>query len=246
MTRVPRLRVPRPGTPLPRLPLLGASAGMAGGLLLVGAAGYTFLAVTGHASTPTDAAALSSLYFLIGLVTLGVFVGLEQETSRATSRAIAAHRSLDAVARTARRHTLWLLGASGVVLTIASPLIVDGPLRGHWSLFAALLVATGSAASAYLVRGRLGGRQQFAGYAATLATEGLARLVPSVLIFLTLGSAAWAYGLVFAAAPMFAALVGMRSLRMRIPEHVVAPGKAVAPGDDLAPGEFRTAAFGHH
>jgi galactan 5-O-arabinofuranosyltransferase len=189
-----------------------APVGMTVGLLLVGLSGYVYLAVTGHSSTPTEAAALSSLYFLVGLVTLGVFVGLEQETSRSVSRAAAEGRSPGPVTRTAQRHTLWLLGLTLAVLAVGSPLLVQGPLRGQWPLFGALLLAAVSAAAVYLVRGRLGGQQEFVGYSATLATEGLARLVPCVVIYLVAGGVAWAYGVAFAAALAFAALVGTRWL----------------------------------
>ena len=189
-----------------------APVGMAAGLLLVGLSGYVYLAVTGHSSTPTDAAALSSLYFLVGLVTLGVFVGLEQETSRSVSRATAEGRDLGSVVRTAHRHTLWLLGWTLAALAVAAPALVPGPLRGRWSLFGALLLAAGSAAAVYVVRGRLGGSQEFIGYSATLATEGLARLVPCVVIFVVAGGPTWAYGVAFAAALGFAALVGRRWL----------------------------------
>ena len=192
-----------------------ASVGMAAGLLLVGLSGYVFLAVTGHSSTPSDAAALSSLYFLAGLVTLGVFVGLEQETSRATSRAVAERRAVAPVARTARRHAVWLFGGAVVVLAALSPVLVSGPLRGRWDLFAALVLAVGVGSACYWVRGILGGRQEFHGYAATLAMEGLARLVPCVAVFVATGrgGAAWAYALAFAAAQGFAALAGLWWLR---------------------------------
>src|SRR3954454_6635999 len=159
-----------------------ASVGMAAGLLLVGLSGYVFLAVTGHSSTPSDAAALSSLYFLAGLVTLGVFVGLEQETSRATARALAEGRRVAPVAQTARRHAVWLLGLTLVALTALSPVLVSGPLRGHWTLFGALVLAVGVGAACYWVRGLLGGRQEFHGYAVTLAVEGLGRVVPGVAV----------------------------------------------------------------
>ncbi|MFD0638310.1 lipopolysaccharide biosynthesis protein [Catenulispora yoronensis] len=192
-----------------------ASVGMAAGLLLVGLSGYVFLAVTGHSSTPSDAAALSSLYFLAGLVTLGVFVGLEQETSRATSRAVARGRRLGPVARTARRHTVWLLGLTLAVLAVLAPVLVSGPLRGRWALFGALVLAAVVGAACYWVRGLLGGRQQFYGYAATLATEGLARLVPCVAVFVATGrgGAAWVYALAFAAAQGLAAAAGWWWLR---------------------------------
>ncbi|MEY9888363.1 O-antigen/teichoic acid export membrane protein [Catenulispora sp. MAP5-51] len=192
-----------------------ASVGMAAGLLLVGLSGYVFLAVTGHSSTPSEAAALSSLYFLAGLVTLGVFVGLEQETSRATSRAIAERRPVAPVARTARLHAACLFAVTLVALLALSPVLVSGPLRGQWDLFGALVLAAGVGSACYWVRGILGGRQEFHGYAATLATEGLGRLVPCVAVFvLTARSGpAWAYALAFAAAQGFATLAGLWWLR---------------------------------
>ncbi|NUR61317.1 MAG: hypothetical protein HOV87_22050, partial [Catenulispora sp.] len=206
-----------------------ASVGMAAGLLLVGLSGYVFLAVTGHSSTPSDAAALSSLYFLAGLVTLGVFVGLEQETSRATSRAMARGRRLAPVARTARRHAVWLLALTLLVLAALAPALVSGPLRGHWTLFGALVLAAVVGAACYWVRGLLGGLQRFHGYAATLATEGLARLVPCAAVFAATGQsgAAWVYGVAFAAAQGFAAVVGWWWLREGWPhEH---PPSALEP-----------------
>ena len=192
-----------------------ASVGMAAGLLLVGLSGYVFLAVTGHSSTPSDAAALSSLYFLAGLVTLGVFVGLEQETSRATSRAVAERRALAPVARTARRHAACLFAVTVVVLAALSPVLVPGPLRGRWDLFGALVLAAGVGSACYWVRGILGGRQAFHGYAATLATEGLARLPPCLAVFVLTGRGgpAWGYALAFAAAQGFATLAGLWWLR---------------------------------
>jgi O-antigen/teichoic acid export membrane protein len=188
---------------------------MAAGLLLVGLSGYVFLAVTGHSSTPSDAAALSSLYFLAGLVTLGVFVGLEQETSRATSRAVAEHRALAPIARTARRHAAWLFALTVVALAALSPVLVSGPLRGQWDLFGALLLAAGMGAACYWVRGLLGGRQEFHGYAATLAAEGLGRLVPCLAIFVLTGRGgpAWGYALAFASAQGVATLAGLWWLR---------------------------------
>jgi len=196
---------------------------MAAGLLLVGLSGYVFLAVTGHSSTPSDAAALSSLYFLAGLVTLGVFVGLEQETSRATARALAEGRGTAAVARTARRHAVWLLGLTLVALAALSPVLVSGPLRGRWALFGALVLAASVGAACFWVRGLLGGRREFHGYAVTLAMEGLGRLVPCVAVFVVTGldGAAWAYALAFAAAQGVAVLAGLWWLRGGFADHGV-------------------------
>ena len=143
-----------------------------------------------------------------------MFVGLEQETSRSVSRALAHRRDLGTRHPDGAPAHAGAAGADRRRAAAASPLLVGGPLRGDWGLFGALLVAAGSAAAVYVVRGQLGGRQQFDGYAATLATEGLTRLVPCLVIYAAAGGRApWAYGLAFALALAFAAWVGERWLR---------------------------------
>lgn len=67
----------------------GPAAMMGGGLLVVGIAGYGFIALSGRTLSTADAAAVSSLYLMVNIIGPGVFVALEQETSRSVSAELA-------------------------------------------------------------------------------------------------------------------------------------------------------------
>jgi hypothetical protein len=93
---------------------LGPAIYMGGGLVLVGAAGYGFVALAGHTLDPAGAAALASLYLMVNIIGPGVFNALEQETSRSVSAEAAAGRGMGAVARHA-----WLLAAALLAVLLA-------------------------------------------------------------------------------------------------------------------------------
>jgi O-antigen/teichoic acid export membrane protein len=65
----------------------------------------------------------------------------------------------------------------------------------------------------YLARGVLGGSQRFAGYSATLAFEGAARLLPCVAVAVSGAPHATAYALLFAAGSAIGAVAGVPWLR---------------------------------
>jgi O-antigen/teichoic acid export membrane protein len=186
---------------------------MAGGLAIVGVASYAFLAIAGHILSAADYAAISALYLLINIAGPGYFGGLEQETNRATSRALAVGGSPRLVARTAGALGMIMVGLAVTGLLAASPVMVSHVFHGNWALEIALDVGVATAYGGYLVRGLLGGRRLFRGYAATLTAEGLTRLVlVGLLAALGLRSAG-AYGFIFAAALACAGLVGLPWLR---------------------------------
>jgi O-antigen/teichoic acid export membrane protein len=107
------------------------------------------------------------------------------------------------VARQAVR--LFLL-SSATVLAL-SPVLVSGPFRGRWELVAELVVGLFATCCASTVRGALAGRKQFGLYAASLTTEGVARLIPCTALWLLGADSVWAFGLAFALGQFFAALV---------------------------------------
>jgi O-antigen/teichoic acid export membrane protein len=191
---------------------------MGGGLVIVGLAGYGYLAVAGHTLDAADFAAVSALYLLINIAGPGTFGGLEQETNRATSRALAVGSSTRLVTRTAAVLGMIMLGLAVAGLLAASPVIVSHVFHGRWALEYALVVGVATAYAGYLVRGLLGGRRLFGGYAATLATEGTTRIILVGLIAaLGLRSGA-AYAFAFAAGLAFAGLVGLPWLRSQPPD----------------------------
>jgi len=186
---------------------------MAGGLAIVGVASYAFLAVAGHTLSAEDYAAISALYLLINIAGPGYFGGLEQETNRATSRALAVGGSTRLVSRTAGALGMIMAGLAVAALLAASPVMVGHVFHGRWALQVALVVGVATACGAYLVRGLLGGRRLFRGYAATLTAEGLTRIVLVGLLAALGLKSAGAYAFVFAAGLVCAGLVGLPWLR---------------------------------
>src|SRR5438128_885135 len=79
----------------------GPAAMMGGGLLVVGIAGYGFIALSGRTLSTADAAAVSSLYLMINIIGPGVVVALEQEPSRSVSAELARGGRATPVARRA-------------------------------------------------------------------------------------------------------------------------------------------------
>jgi O-antigen/teichoic acid export membrane protein len=184
-------------------PLIGA------GLALVVLSGVSFLGLVTRAGVDAPGvAALASLYFLVNTVALGVFSGVEQEMSRAVSQERALGLPVGPVFHVMARQAARLLVPSSVLLLALSPVLVTGPLRGHWELVAELLVGLFAACCASVVRGALAGSQRFGFYSATLATEGLSRLILSVALWLVGVHSVWAFGLAFVLGQFFAASLG--------------------------------------
>lgn len=186
---------------------------MAGGLLVTGLAGYGFVALSGHTLPARDAAAVAALYLLINLVGPGVFAALEQETNRSIGAELAAGGTVDAVRRRAA-----LVGGGLLVLVLAvlgglAPVLVPTTLGGNTGLFFALLLGTVTSGVVYLARGLLAGTSRFAGYAATLAGEGAARLLPCILLAVLGGANAVVYGVFFAAGSLFGVVASWPWLR---------------------------------
>ncbi len=186
---------------------------MGAGLAVVGAAGYGFVALAGHTLPAQEVAAVSSLYLLVNIIGPGLFVALEQETSRATAARLVTGGDLRPVVRTAVLHALVMLAGALALLAAISPVLTGRALAGEWGLFAAVILSVITSAAVYLVRGLLGGRQQFVGYAATLGVEGVARLLPCAVIAVSGAPDGVFYALAFAAGSGFGALVGLLGLR---------------------------------
>lgn len=193
------------------------SAGlMSGGTVLVGAAGYAFVALGGHTLPAADAAALSSFYLLVSIIGPGLFVALEQETNRATSSALALRSPAGPVIRRAATHGAVLWAVAFLVLGAMYPYLVERSLLGHRELFWAIVLSTVTAGAVYFARGVLGGMQRFEGYAATLAGEGLTRLVPALVIAVAGLATVELYGWVFALGSGVGAVAALGWLRKRV------------------------------
>ncbi|MBS2964433.1 hypothetical protein KGA66_15350 [Actinocrinis puniceicyclus] len=190
---------------------------LATGLGLSAAAGSGFIAVVNHSMPPIRVAPLPGLYFLLAAIGTGMFAAFEQEMTRAVSRALALGHSEPQVIRHQVRNAAWVGVGTLALVCAASPFVTHHWMYGDWAVFAELLIGLAGIWASFLVRGVLSGRRQFRSYAITMVVEGLARLLPSiVLAALALGST-WSQGLVFALGPMVAAVSGLLVARAPIP-----------------------------
>ncbi|MEV4734023.1 hypothetical protein [Saccharopolyspora sp. NPDC049426] len=212
---------------------------LAVGTVLVGAAGYAFVASAGHLFAPPEAAAVSTLYMVINILGPGVFLALEQEVSRRTAHAVALGRSVrEAVVWTAIRGA-GLLAAGLLALVACAPLLVDDALAGHSGLLVVAAVNTALTAMMSLVRGVLAGLDDFGGYAASLGAEGIGRLVFVGSAWVTGPVPVTWYAATFAAGTGCSALGGaLCAVRRRRP--LVHPG----PGDAAVQSVSRPSASG--
>lgn len=185
----------------------GSVAPVGGGLLLLGASSYVVLALAGHVLSPRDYAALGSLYLITAVVGPGVFGAVEQETNREVSaRRARAVGTRPAVAGSAVVAGVLALLVAAVLVALA-PLLVPRVLAGAWSLLDAALVAAVGSAAVYLLRGVFAAQRRYGWYAASLAAEGLARIVLCAAVAVLGTATAGAYGLAFALGTGVAALI---------------------------------------
>lgn len=184
---------------------------MLAGTFLIGLSGYLFLALIGHGRfSAATTAALSVTYLIGNVLGPGVFVAIEQETSRVVSDAIA--RSL-AVAARARR-LLLINGGLGLgtllVLLVLTPLLLSRVLDEEVGLVLALAVSVVGSAAVYFVRGLTGGQRRFRRYAATVAIDGATRMIGCAALVALGNTNPVAYGMALCAGPAVAALLTVR------------------------------------
>jgi O-antigen/teichoic acid export membrane protein len=201
---------------------LSGAATVSVGLVLLGVAAYAFLALAGHALEPSDYAAVASLYFLTAIVGPGLFVAVEQETNRETSSRIAAGTGTGPVLPAATLVSGGLAVLVMAVLLLLSPVLVSKVFGGSWTLMVATIVSVVGAAAVYVLRGVFAGEQRYRWYSATLAAEGLARLLPCIVLVLLAVDGEGAFGFVFALGTAVAAAATVAGLRRG------APGPAVS------------------
>jgi O-antigen/teichoic acid export membrane protein len=119
------------------------------------------------------------------------------------------------------------------LLLMLSPLLVHRVFGGTWLLLVAALVAVAGAASIHVIRGLFSGQRRYGWYGTSLAAEGLARLVPSVvLVWVGIAGAGHgpaAFGFAFALGTLLAAATTAAGVRPGTPGPA-APVRAMARG----------------
>jgi O-antigen/teichoic acid export membrane protein len=192
---------------------------LAFGLGVTTVAGSLFFATADRAVKAEDGghglATLTAFYFLVVTIGTGVLAGLEQEMTRTVARARAVDAPVGLAIRHQLRQAVGLAAVSVAVLGALSPVLVSRYFHGHWYMFGELLVGLGATWASFLVRGILAGSQDFLWYTETLVVEGVARMVPALLLMVLGAGSVWAFALVFALGPLFAAASGLLAPSLR-------------------------------
>jgi hypothetical protein len=212
---------------------------LAFGLGVTTIAGSLFFATANRAVSEADhghgTATLASFYFLVATIGTGVLAGLEQEMTRTVSRARTLGVAVGGAVRRQLRQAAGLAVATVAGMAVLSPFLVSHWLRGNWILFAELLVGLAATWASFLVRGILAGCQDFKYYTLTLVVEGVSRIVPSLLLTMLGAGSVWAFGLIFALGPLFAAASGLLAPSLRHGWSAAGPGSESAASGELAP-----------
>jgi O-antigen/teichoic acid export membrane protein len=208
-----------PKSSLRSRPMVGGATSVGIGYLMVGGAGYLFLAVASRVFDQSAYSALTSVYLMANIIGPGLFSALEQETSRNVSIGLVRAEDVRPVVRQLGLISGVLFAAVAVVTLALSPVLLSGVLRGHVLLLVGLLVASGSYAAVSITRGVFGGKRAFGRYATSIGVEGGSRLA----VCLVLGTialtgvvaisphhGAGAYGLLFCVAPLISVLATAR------------------------------------
>lgn len=187
-------------------------APVGGGVVLVGLASYAVLGLAGHSLPPRDYAAVASLYLLTTIAGPGIFIAIEQETSREVSSRLATSRGTMPVVRSASVLAATLAMAVMLGLLALSPVLVHRAFGGYWVLLVAALVAVAGSAVVSVLRGMFAGQRRFGWYASALAAEGVGRIVLCAAV-LVVGASVGGFGFAFALGAVLAALVTIGATR---------------------------------
>ena len=188
-----------------RIPLPEGTIPVGIALLIAGVATYAFFKVgTVAVGGAEEFAPIASMWFAVFALAPGFFLPLEQELGRALSH----RRAIDDGGRPVVRKVVGLGGFLMAVVTVAilalSPLLATELFEGDWFMLIALIAAFAAYAPAHMARGVCSGSGRFRDYAIVLGSDGIVRILLCIALAVVGVSAAGAYGLAIAVAPLFA------------------------------------------
>jgi O-antigen/teichoic acid export membrane protein len=174
-------------------------------LLVAGVATYAFFKI-GNVAVGGDEAfePIASLWFLTFALAPGFFLPLEQELGRAISHRRALGQGSKPVVDKVVKLGVLLVVVVGLAIVLLSPLIAEVYFDGDWFMVVALVLAFSAYAPAHLARGICSGSGRFDDYAIVMGSDGVVRIVLCVALAVVGVTAAGAYGLAVALAPLFA------------------------------------------
>jgi O-antigen/teichoic acid export membrane protein len=208
---------------------LTGSLWVAGGTGLLGLSGYAFIALTPGRVSAADYAALSSVYLLMGLIGPGLFMPVEQETTRLVSRARTLGIGTASIVRQVSTMSAAMLGIAVVVLLALYPVLVNDVFHGRAGLWFAVVASTAGYAGANMLRGVLAGRGHLRAYGSVVGIDGLVRLLPSVLFAAVGVTSAAPYGLALGAGSLAALALAIPLTRPPGPGGTREPWSVLVP-----------------
>ena len=174
-------------------------------LLIAGIATFAFFRIGTVAVGGEEAfAPIVALWFATFALTPGFFLPLEQELGRALAHRRATHDGSAPVVRKVGRLSAGLVAVIVIAILAASPLIASNYFDGDWLMVAALVATFVAFAPAHIARGICSGSGRFREYALIMGSDGVIRIVLTVLLAAVGIKAAGVYGFVIAVSPLFA------------------------------------------
>ena len=173
------------------------------GFLLNGATAFAFLLLPrlSHRLGGASLSSVQALWFVVFLLTPGVFGPLEQATNARISACRARGQSDAGVIRAARRTTALLCGAITIVVLALSPLLVRRAFENDRALVVWLALAVVGNGLLFWMEGVVSGRRQFGAYAAMITFEGAVRVAACAVLVVANVRSPSAYGLLIALTP---------------------------------------------
>jgi O-antigen/teichoic acid export membrane protein len=174
-------------------------------LLIAGVATYAFFKVGTVAVGGADEfAPIASMWFAVFALAPGFFLPLEQELGRALSHRRAIGDGSQPVVQKVVRLGAILVALVTVVIVLFSPVIASSYFDGDWFMVIALIMAFAAYAPAHIARGIAAGSGRFHDYAVVLGADGVVRIILCIALAVVGVTAAGAYGMAVAIAPLFA------------------------------------------
>jgi O-antigen/teichoic acid export membrane protein len=144
------------------------------------------------------------MWFAVFALAPGFFLPLEQELGRALSHRRAIGDGSQPVVQKVVRLGAILVTLVTVVIILLSPFIASSYFDGDWFMVIALITAFAAYAPAHMARGIAAGSGRFHDYAVVLGADGVVRILLCIALAVVGVTAAGAYGMAVAIAPLFA------------------------------------------
>jgi len=182
------------------------------GLIIAGIATYAFFRVGASAlGGDKEFAPIAAMWFAMFALAPGFFLPIEQELGRALAHRRALGQGGRSVVTKVGGLTLIVSTIVVAVLAIASPWVTGSYFSGDWWMFGALVIGFLAYAPVHLSRGICSGTGRFTPFAVVVASDGVMKIVGTVILAAIGITAVGAYAFAIAIAPLFAVIaIGAR------------------------------------